>query len=155
VILGSVTTPTDGTVQINGMRLGYTVPTPSFYPITPQRVYDSRHGDGPMARSSSRTVSVANGLGADGSIVALDAVPNGATAISCNVTVTAPTGPNYLAVVPGGSTGYTASTINFPGGFDAANGATVLIAADRTVTIFCGDQPGSTHVILDVTGYYA
>lgn len=159
VFIGTITTPDDGTVQVNGFRLGYTLPAvaaaPSFHPIAPQRVYDSRHGDGRMARNTSRTVSVANGLDAGGTVVAPDAVPPGATAIVANVTVSGPTGPNYLSVVPGGSSGFTTSTINFPGGFDAANGTTVLLGADRMVTIFCGDQTGSTDVIIDVTGYYA
>lgn len=125
----------------------------AYHPIDPERVYDSRFADGPMAPNTNRTVSVANGL-AGATIIEPNIVPAGSTAVTFNVTVSGPTGPNFLSVTPGGSTSYSASTINFPGGFDCANGSTVRLGGDRQVTIFCGDQSGSTHVILDVTGYY-
>ena len=49
---------------------------------------------------------------------------------------------------------FTASTINWPGGFDCANGTIVKLDASRQLKVFCGDQAGSTHFIIDVTGYY-
>jgi hypothetical protein len=125
----------------------------AYHPIDPERVYDSRFADGPMTPNTSRTVSVADGL-AGATIIEPNIVPAGASAVTFNATVSGPTGPNFLSVTPGGSTSYSASTINFPGGFDCANGSSVRLGGDRQVTIFCGDQSGSTHVILDVTGYY-
>jgi hypothetical protein len=134
-------------------KLGGRSAAGAFHPIEPQRVYDSRDGAGPMTPNSSRTVSVADGL-AGGTVVELGIVPEGSSAVTFNVTVSGPTGPNFLSVTPGGSTSYSTSTINFPGGFDCANGSTVRLGGDRQVTIFCGDQSGSTDVIIDVTGYY-
>jgi hypothetical protein len=125
----------------------------AFHPIEPQRVYDSRFGDGPMTPNTNRTVSVADSL-AGGTVFELGIVPEGSSAIAFNLTVSGPTGPNFLSITPGGSTSYSTSTINFPGGFDCANGSTVRLGGDRQVTIFCGDQAGSTDVIIDVTGYY-
>lgn len=131
----------------------------SFHPINPARVYDSRlaayaPNNGLMARNTDRTVSVKDGRDGTGAVVAADVVPAGATAVAINVTVAGPTGPNFLSVVPGDAATYTASTINWPGGFDAANGSIVKLDASRQLKVFCGDQSGSTHVIIDVTGYY-
>lgn len=128
---------------------------PSFHPIDPVRVYDSRLGAGPLAPNTDRVVDVRDGRDATGAVVVPDAIPAGATAVTFNLTAAGPTGPNFVSVVPGDATGYTTSTVNFPGGFDAANGSVVKLDAERRVRIFCGDQAGSTHVIVDVTGYFA
>ena len=129
-----------------------------FHPIEPARVYDSRLASstpsGVMTPNSNRVVSVKDGRNATGAIVTPDVVPVGATAVSFNLTVAGPTGPNFVSVVPGNATGFTTSTINFPGGFDAANGSIVKLDANRQIKLFCGDQSGSTHVIVDITGYY-
>jgi hypothetical protein len=130
----------------------------AFHPIEPARVYDSRLAastpSGPMAPNTNRVISVKDGRDATGAVVTPDVVPAGATAVTFNLTVAGPTGPNFVSAVPGDATGFTTSTINFPGGFDAANGSVVKLDADRQVKLFCGDQSGSTHVILDITGYY-
>lgn len=147
------------TTQIYGIRVGYTTPTPAFTPIEPARVYDSRlagyaPNDGLMGPNTNRVVPVKDGRDAAGAVIAPDVVPDGAVAVAINVTVASPTGPNFLSVVPGDAAAFTTSTINWPGGFDAANGATVKLDATRQLKVFCGDQTGSTHVIIDVTGYY-
>ncbi len=130
----------------------------AFHAIEPARVYDSRLASatppGLMAPNTNRVVSVKDGRDGTGAIVTPDVVPAGATAVAFNLTVAGPTGPNFVSVVPGDATGFTTSTINFPGGFDAANGSVVKLDADRQVKLFCGDQSGSTHVIVDITGYY-
>jgi hypothetical protein len=131
----------------------------SFHPINPARVYDSRlaayaPNNGLMAPNTNRVISVKDGRDASGAVIAADVVPAGATAVAINVTVAGPTGPNFLSVVPGDAASFTASTINWPGGFDAANGTIVKVDTSRQLKAFCGDQSGSTHVIIDVTGYY-
>lgn len=147
------------TTQIYGIRVGYTAPALAFTPIEPARVYDSRiagyaPNNGVMAPNTNRVVPVKDGRNAAGAIVTPNVVPDGASAVAINVTVASPTGPNFLSVVPGDAAAFTASTINWPGGFDAANGASVKVDASRQLKVFCGDQTGSTHVIIDVTGYY-
>ena len=131
----------------------------SFHPINPARVYDSRlaayaPNNGLLARNTNRVLSVKDGRDATGAVVAANVVPEGATAVAINVTIAGPTGPNFLSVVPGDAAAFTASTINWPGGFDCANGAIVKLDATRQLKAFCGDQSGSTHFIIDVTGYY-
>jgi hypothetical protein len=132
----------------------------AFHPIDPARVYDSRGaaftpgGGQRMTRNTDRTISVKDARNSAGAVTTADIVPAGATAIAYNITVAGPTGPNFLSVTPGGATSYTASTINFAGGPDIANAAIVKIDSSRQVKVFCGDQTGSTHVIIDITGYF-
>lgn len=131
----------------------------TFTPIDPVRVFDSRQdaypGHGLLAPDEERTLSVADGRDLTGVVTTPDAVPDGATAIAFNVTVTGTTGPNFVSVVPGDAVGYTTSSINWSGADQSvANGSIVRIDDSRQVKIFGGDQTGSTHVILDVSGYF-
>jgi hypothetical protein len=129
----------------------------AFHPITPVRVYDSRAAapmPGTLAPNSNRLISVKDGRGQAGNVTAVDIVPVRATAITYNVTATGTTGPNFLAVVPGDAPSFSTSSLNWAGGYDIANGGTVKLDANRQVKVFLGDQAGSSHVILDVTGYY-
>jgi hypothetical protein len=130
----------------------------SFHPITPVRVYDSRAAaptPGAMAPNANRLISIKDGRAAGtGAVNAADAVPVGATAVAFNVTATGTTGPNYLSIVPGDVAGFSTSTLNWAGGYDIANGGTVKVDANRQIKVFMGDQTGSAHVIIDITGYY-
>jgi hypothetical protein len=101
-----------------------------------------------MAPNTARQMSVLSAVAGTGSI------PATARAITYNLTATGTSGGNYLSVTPGNATGFTVSTLNFGNGVDIANGGTVRLDAG-TMKVFCGDQTGSTHVIIDVTGYYA
>ncbi|MGB8861781.1 MAG: hypothetical protein WCC60_21175 [Ilumatobacteraceae bacterium] len=131
----------------------------AFHPITPTRVYDSRQAaptPGVLAAGSTRTVSVKDGRNVSGGAVTVaNLVPAGATAIACNLGITATTGGGYLSVNPGGNTTVTASTINWSAdGQTLANGIIATInPATREVTVICGPG-GSTHFFLDVTGYW-
>lgn len=130
----------------------------AFHTIDPVRAYDSRKSayptNGPLAPNSSRLVSVADGHDGDGAVTDTDVVPEGATAITCNLTVAGPTGANYLSMTPGDAASFTASSINFVAGSALANGITSKLDDSRQVKVFCGDQGGSAHFIIDVTGFY-
>jgi hypothetical protein len=130
----------------------------AFHAITPIRVYDSRVGaytpSGLLSRNENRVVAVKDARSATGVVTGVDAVPAGASAVAYNLTVTGPQGANYLSITPGDATGFTASAINFNGTTDVANGGIVKLDASRQVKVFCGDQAGKTHFILDVTGYF-
>jgi hypothetical protein len=148
-----------------GIEVFYKVPVlanpgVSFFPITPFRAFDSRDTDylqsGILAPGAVKTISIADGHDLTTGVTnATNLVPAGATAIAYNVTITGATGGNFVAVTPGDAATFAVSTINFNGLMDVANGATVGIAADRTIKLFGGGGAGSVHVIIDVTGYYA
>jgi hypothetical protein len=151
--------------RLCGVEVRYQVPVSAadpgtvFHPINPVRAYDSRNpaypSAGLLAPNTSRTISIKDGHDAAGAVNALDVVPAGATAITYNITIGAPTGPNFVSVTPGDAAGFVASAINFNGTADIANAATVAIDAARQIKVWGGDQSGSAHVIIDVTGYYA
>ena len=89
-----------------------------------------------------------------GAVVTANVVPGGATAISVNVTVTGTVGTGFLAVNDGGNTVIAASAINWFGpDQSAANSIIVPVNSARQVTVIAGGG-GSTHFILDVSGYY-
>jgi hypothetical protein len=133
---------------------------PQFFPIDPIRCYDSREAayavNGPISRLQRRVVSVADSHDREGTVLATDVVPEGATAVTYNITVAQPTGVNWLSVAPGDQTDPpNFSSINFDVGRNDANGLTGRLDDDRQVAVFCGDDVGSCHFIIDVTGYYA
>jgi hypothetical protein len=134
--------------------------TPVYVPIQPVRVLDSRKpGDpagGLLTPNSKKLVSVKDGRDVFGAVSVPEAVPAGATAIACNLTATGTTGSNYVSITPGDApSGASTSAVNWVGaGVSIANGLTIKIDAERRVAIWGGDQVGSTHVILDVFGYF-
>ncbi|MCE9621270.1 MAG: hypothetical protein K8R99_02875 [Actinomycetia bacterium] len=150
---------------ICGVEVLYQVPATAaatgtvFYPIPPARVFDSRNpayaSSGLLAPNTNKVVSIKDGHDGAGAVNALDVVPAGATAVAYNITVSGTTGPNFLAVTAGDAGSFTTSVINFNGTSDLANAAVVAIASNRTIKIWGGDQSGSTHVIIDITGFYA
>jgi hypothetical protein len=141
------------------VKLAGTPTTGSFHAISPQRAYDSRQAayavSGVMAPNTNRVISVADGHGENGAVTLANAVPAGATAVQINLTAANMTAPNFLQVAAGNVTTVTASVLNWgPGDIQIANAVTVPLDASRQIKVFCGNQTGSTHVIVDVFGYY-
>ena len=122
-----------------------------FYGVSPCRLVDTRNaGEGPaLGANTTRDFQVQGKCG----------VPVGAKAASLNVTVVGPASRGHLRVFPSGTALPTISTINFQGGEPAlANGAIVPLstnANDLSVFTFFLSGAGTTHLILDVTGYFA
>ena len=144
------------------------VPQPIVFPtngnftaIVPSRVYDSRApqpSSGALGAGGTRTLSVKDSRALDtGALVTADIVPNGAKAITANVTVVNTTSAGFLAVNPGGNTTVSAATVNwFASGQILNNGVNVTInPATRQVTVIAGGNAGaSTDFVIDVTGYF-
>ena len=134
---------------------------PTFHPITPTRVYDSRSplpSQGTIAAGGTRTLSVKDGRDlTTGAVTVAGLVPAGAVAITCNVTVVNTVGAGFLAVNPGGVSAISAATVNWSAsGQILNNGVNVTIdPATLTVTVVAGGGSGaSTDFIIDVTGFY-
>jgi len=143
------------------VRLAGSTTAGSYNPIDPQRAYDSRQPNYPaalqgvMAPNTNRVISIADGHSANGTVTLANAVPPGATAVQINLTAAETTGPNFLAVTAGDVTSTETSALNWSNADDQiANGITVPVDASRQIKVFCGNQTGSTHVIVDVFGYY-
>ena len=137
-------------------KLGGGTTAGALHVITPARVYDSRFvgSGGRLQGGASRVVSVANSININtGAPVTANVVPDGATAIAYNITITGCTGSGFLAVTPGSALEYAASTINWgPGITTLANGTLVQLDPSRQVKVFAGG--GSTEFVIDINGYY-
>ena len=83
-------------------------------------------------------------------------VPVGAAAVSGNLTVTSQNGAGYVAVSPGLPAPVPAtSTLNFPLGDTRANGlVTPLNGTGDTYLVYVGATGKTTHMILDLSGYF-
>lgn len=119
-----------------------------FIPLTPCRVADTRHPNGPfggppISGHTSRSFAIpASGCG----------VPATAAAYSLNVTVV-PNGPlGYLTIWPTGQDQPVVSTLNSPDGRFKADAAIVPAGASGAVSVYVTD---TTNVILDINGYFA
>ena len=81
------------------------------------------------------------------------ALPEGASALAFNITATSQTASGYLDVAPNGAPPGT-STVNWGGPLETiANGHIAKLSADRKLQITL-ESTGTTHVILDVTGFF-
>ena len=147
-----------GTVRF--VKLAGTPTSGSFHAIDPQRAYDSRQAaytvKGPLAPNTNRVISVADGHDTNGgAVTTANVVPAGATAVQINVTAANMTAPNFLSVTAGDKTSTNTSLLNWsPGDVQIANSITVPLDASRQIRVYCGNQTGSTDVIIDVFGYY-
>lgn len=115
----------------------------TFVSVTPVRALDTRTTGGALTTGQTRTLSLAA------------RVPSAtATAVVLNLTVTEPSAAGYLTVYPTDRARPTASSINKRAGETRSNSVTVALpgAGSRTIAIF--NQVGSTHVVVDVLGYY-
>jgi hypothetical protein len=153
------TVPTATAGEVRFVKLAGTPTSGAYHAINPQRAYDSRQPNytvkGVMAPNTSRVISVADGHSANGTVTLANAVPAGATAVQINVTAANMTGPNFLSVTSGDVTSTETSLLNWgPGDIQIANSITVPVNAKREIKVFCGNQTGSTDVIVDVFGYY-
>ena len=124
----------------------------TYNPVSPVRLLDTRVSPvnghhGAIVAKTPMTWTVA-GRGE---------VPANATAVTGNLTVTGQGAAGYVYLGPVATSAPTASTLNFPLGDTRANGVTVQLGASGTLSavyISGTSTTKTTHLILDVTGYY-
>jgi hypothetical protein len=149
-----------------GVRVDYQVPVPAdpgtvFHPLDPVRAFDSRLAvlpeSGRLGPNETKVIDITDGYDSNGVAIPAqaNAVPTTATAVAYNVTIAGADGPNFVAVTAGDATEFTASAVNYSAGSNVANGSTVTIAADQTIKLWGGSNTGSSHVLIDIVGYYA
>jgi hypothetical protein len=116
-----------------------------FSPLSPSRILDTRSGAPAGAGSANERVVQIAGVGG---------VPATASAVALNLTVTQPSADGgFVTLYPDGTSRPTASNINFNHGQTLANFAIVKLGTGGRIRIY--NQSGTTHVLLDVAGYYA
>jgi large repetitive protein len=123
-----------------------------FFALPPCRLVDTRQPEGPgggppLAANSTRELTLAGSCG----------VPADARAVAVNVTTLQQTHAGNLRLHPAGAPAPLASTINFEAGRTRANNALARLGAGGTLAVRCdmpGAAAGSTHLLLDVFGYF-
>ncbi len=123
-----------------------------FFSVTPCRVIDTRSPSAPLSSGVARNIKITGGG---------CGIPDTAKAATLNVTFVGPTRPGYISIWPYNTAQPTVSTVNANAGEPAiANGAIVPLTSDPSfnISVFygtCGAAcPGTTNVIIDVTGYF-
>ncbi len=143
------------TAQVIFDATGYFVPDAtgaSYVPLTPTRILDSRYAIGPKGPFLSHVAVpfAVSGAGAGAGI------PDNATAVTGNMTVTQQTSMGYLYVGPDAMGDPPASMLNFPTGDDRANSVTIALGSGILWVTYAAPRLGDTaQVLFDVTGYFA
>jgi cell wall-associated NlpC family hydrolase len=111
-----------------------------FTGVQPFRTHDSRNGTKPGNRST-RCVKVAGTGG----------VPSTALAVAVNVAAVQPTGPGFFTVYPRGQARPGTSNLNYATNQTISNGSVVRVGTSGQICVY---TLKSSHVIVDVTGYF-
>lgn len=112
----------------------------AYTPLAPVRLLDTRPNS-PIQGEQTRQLSMG------------DRVPATATAVVLNLTGVSPTGNTFLSMYPSTAPRPSATNLNLRPGETRSNAVTVALDASRVLTIF--NNVGSTHVVVDLAGYYA
>lgn len=121
-----------------------------FHTVVPCRVADTRgavgpHGGPVLTSGQLRSFLIAGQCG----------IPDGAQAVSLNVTVIGATGPGFLQVFRAGLFAPSTSNVSFGAGQIRSNNGFVALAGGRlSVLPLVEASPGNVHVAIDVTGYF-
>ena len=116
-----------------------------YHPIFPVRALDSRSGlgaSGPWTAGATRNVAIAANVG----------VPSDARSVVGNLTGVNQTTNTFETLWPSGLTRPNASNLNLVFGDTRANGVITGIGSADSVSIY--NRYGSTHLLLDVTGWF-
>ncbi|MFN0027921.1 MAG: hypothetical protein ACKV2O_12190 [Acidimicrobiales bacterium] len=138
---GSGVTPVASPLGVRGQAV---VATNKFVPLAPARILDSRNGIGVWGKPKAGDMIVLPVAGVAG-------IPNEATALVMNLTVTEPEAPGFVTLWPAGGAFPEASSANINrAGQTVANLVTVPIGAGA-IAIYTESR---THLVADVAGYY-
>ena len=121
-----------------------------FQPLDPIRMFDSRS----TTRAFNESTNGAR-VGADEfvrlKIAGTRGIPEGAIAVSLNLTAAEPLAASFLTVYPCGQRPLTSTVNIFPSQGAAANGSMVKLSADGELCVYTLNP---THIIVDVNGVY-
>ncbi len=121
-------------------------PGGALYTLTPCRVLDTRND-----------TAMTDGVPRDVAFHGVCGIPSTARALAANVTVTQPTLPGHVAVFPADTAATAATVVHFAAGRTRASTTIIRLSGDGTgharieATVPTG---GTTHVIVDVSGYF-
>jgi len=139
-----------GIVMANRAAIAlWDVPAINFYTVAPCRVFDTRVVSGPTAGAP-----LACGGDVDFTVIGgTCGVPSNAKAVSVNITVAEPSTQGNLRLFASGAPAPLVSTLNYAAAQTRANNAVAPLGTAGKVAVRCAPS-GTTHVILDVNGYF-
>ncbi len=112
-----------------------------FTPLSMFRFMDTRSG-APLASGSTTCVQMAG----------TPSIPATVKAVGINLVAVSPSGQGYLTAYANGTARPDTSTLNYASGQTIANGTIVQVGTGGEICIYVHT---SSHVIIDVTGYFA
>ncbi len=121
----------------------------NYFTVAPCRLLDTRNANGPyggpaLANNTSRSFVATGQCG----------VPTQAKAIATNLTVVSPSSLGNLSLRPTGVPPLNTWTINFSAGQVRTNNAVVNLSTSGSFDVSTNMASGSTHLVLDVFGYF-
>lgn len=129
----------------------WSLPIPlKFHPVTPCRVADTRDPAGPaggvpLANAQTLILPVAGRCG----------IPSTAISVAANITVANPTATGSLSVFAGGPIVSGTTEVPVTAGKTRAMHAIPLLGTSGSLSVRAGlPEGGTTHVLLDVSGYF-
>ena len=161
-IVGALTVATASVADM----VSPTVPAASAAPVagglgftplaTPCRAVDTRSGGGALGPDTTRSFQVggAGNLAAQGGAAGGCGVPDGAGAVEVAITAVGPAGSGFLRAFAAGDAVPSATFVNYTSGVGITNTGTVPLAAAGTQDLSVKNFGGTTHVVVDVLGYF-
>jgi hypothetical protein len=127
----------------------------SFHAVEPSRVYDSRWlPDGRHTGGGRDIYAFASRNLAAGDVENAQLIPQGARALNFTITATSTIGNGYAAVTRRGAPAFKASCLNWSGSGQSIANTTVCEINPTQQPSLKVWNVGSTHIIIDVLGYY-
>ena len=127
-----------------------------YVPVTPSRVVDTRSAGGRFVNGTTRsyyvtgtTMFVPQGGKSGGC-----GIPTGAKAVTATLAAVSPANAGYIRAWAAGGTEPAATLLKNYATVNTGTGATVPIRSTGT-GLTVKNYGGSTHLVIDVTGYYA
>ncbi|MFN8021331.1 MAG: hypothetical protein U0Q03_07370 [Acidimicrobiales bacterium] len=136
--------------------LGWFPTSSGFGGLTPARLLETR-GDAGLATADGQYLA-GGAIGPNGTIdlpvLNRGGIPgSGVAAVALNVTVTGPTAGSFVTVYPTGQGRPNASNLNMAPGDTKSNMVIVPVGANGSISLY--NLAGSTHLIVDVLGWFA
>lgn len=140
-LVAGIATPTDGSVQVNGVRIGYTQGpgTVSLLPVG-QRVYNSHKTGGTLKKGTTRLITLPASVFAPGM-----------TGVLADITALNPAGAGFLRVYPGNQPAPVTASMTFRSG-TITNAVTTGVSSARKIKIYTSED---VDVIVDIVGTLA
>ena len=123
----------------------------SLISLTPARLADTRQLENTVDGLYAGTGAQLAGSTLELLVTGRGGVPSDASAVALNVTVAQPAGSGFVTVYPCGAQQPLASNLNFTSGAVVPNAVIAQVGTGGKVCLFVSN---STHLVVDVTGYF-